>query len=292
MQLQSITASLRIEQWVKNLFVLIPAFFAGRLADSALWGKLLLTFLAFCLMSSCVYIFNDYMDREHDRAHPQKRLRPLASGAINVRQAGLLGLLCLFIALALAGWLGGILWKLLLLYLLVNVLYSLWLKHIAILDISLLATGFLLRIFAGGEAADVPISNWLIVLTFLLAMLLALGKRRSEFVLQASGQHSRPALAGYNLSFIDTAMMVLSAVTVVAYLMYTISDEVINRIGSASIYFTTFFVVLGILRYLQLAQVYNRTESPSRVLLTDNFIQLVLLCWMAAFGYLLYLGNG
>ena len=173
-------------------------------------------------------------------------------------------------------------------YLSINILYSLWLKHIAIIDIAIIASGFLLRIFAGGIAAQVPISRWLIVLTFLLAMILALGKRRNEFLAQTDGRQSRPVLDGYNLPFIDLSMVFLAAVTVVAYLMYTISDEVVGRIGSEELYFTTFFVVLGLLRFLQLALVFNRTASPTRVLLEDRFIQLMLLLWGGAFVYLLY----
>ena len=289
MILKNSIISLRPEQWVKNLFILIPVFFAGQMQEREHWLPLVLALLAFSLMASCVYVLNDYMDRDADRAHPTKKLRPIASGAVNPQQAIFLGLICLIVSILLALAVQLELLWILLAYLLINILYSLRLKHIAIIDITIIASGFLLRIFAGGVVAAVPISTWLIVLTFLLAMLLALGKRRSEFLLPAKQTTTRRALAGYNLSFIDMAMMVLAAVTIVAYLMYTISEEVIERIGSDKIYFTTLFVILGVLRYLQLAQVYNRTASPTKVLLKDHFIQLVLLCWVAAFGYLLYI---
>ncbi|MEM1321767.1 MAG: decaprenyl-phosphate phosphoribosyltransferase [Bacteroidota bacterium] len=288
MTITAILRLIRLRQWVKNGFVLIPAFFAARILDQALVLDLLGAFLAFSLMASCVYVINDYVDRERDRQHPEKQHRPLASGVVSTRQATVLAVVLGGAALALAVLVQLHVAWLLLLYLGINILYSIWLKHIAIVDISIIASGFLLRIFAGGIAAQVPISRWLIVLTFLLALILALGKRRHEFLTQSEGRQSRPVLDGYNLPFIDLSMVFLAAVTVVAYLMYTISDEVVGRIGSEQLYVTSFFVVLGLLRFLQLALVFNRTASPTRVLLEDRFIQLMLMLWGGVFLYLLY----
>lgn len=175
-----------------------------------------------------------------------------------------------------------------LLYVVINVFYSFSLKHIAIVDISLIGMGFLLRVLAGGAVTGVEVSDWLIVMTFLLALILGLAKRRGEYVVATGGHSFRRALEGYNLPFLDVSITVCSTVTIVAYLMYCFSPEVTSRIGTHNIYYTAFFVIVGILRYLQLALVFNRTESPTRALLHDIFLQIVLLGWIGAFAWLLY----
>ncbi|MEM9921770.1 MAG: decaprenyl-phosphate phosphoribosyltransferase [Bacteroidota bacterium] len=281
---------LRPAQWIKNTFVLLPAFFAARLDDSTIVLKVLMAFVAFSLTASFIYIFNDWADREKDRRHPRKKNRPLASGAISVRAAFLIGCLLLLLSLPVAAMLKLNFLYILLLYIGINLAYSTWLKHLAIVDVTIIALGFLLRVFAGGIVAAVPISHWLIVMTFLLAMILGLSKRRSEFLLQQADIPTRPSLSGYNLAFIDQAMTLMTAVTIVAYLMYTLSEEVIGRIGSNQLYFTSFFVIIGILRYLQLSIVFERTDSPTKVLWTDRFLQVIILGWIAVFGWLLYGG--
>ncbi|MEL6866176.1 MAG: UbiA prenyltransferase family protein, partial [Bacteroidota bacterium] len=248
----------------------------------------LLAFIAFCLMASSVYIMNDYVDIEQDRQHPKKRFRPLASGAITKAQARGLGAILACAALGLSAYLSRDLLLILLAYGLLNIAYSFRLKHVAIVDVSIIALGFLLRVFAGGLVVGIPVSSWLIVLTFLLAMILGFGKRRGEFVALGGESQTRQSLEGYNLAFIDVSMVFMAAVTVGAYLMYTVSEEVVERIGSEQIYMTTFFVILGILRYLQLALVYQQSESPTGILLKDRFIQILLLFWILAFAYLLY----
>jgi decaprenyl-phosphate phosphoribosyltransferase len=285
---RSIFHLLRVEHWVKNLFVLIPAFFAARLLEPPLLQRGLLGFAAFSLVASGVYVLNDWVDAEQDRNHPDKKLRPIASGRIRGREAAMLLLILLSGGLLLAWGLG---WEVLLIctaYLLVNIAYSLALKHIALIDVSLIAVGFLLRVFAGGAATGVPVSQWLIVLTFLLALILGFAKRRGEYVVATQGHSFRKALEGYNLSFLDAGMVVCSTVAIVAYLMYCFSPEVAERMHSEHVYFTAFFVILGILRYLQLCFVFNRTESPTRALLHDGFLQIVLLGWIGAFAWLLY----
>jgi decaprenyl-phosphate phosphoribosyltransferase len=169
-----------------------------------------------------------------------------------------------------------------------NLLYSFYLKHIALVDISLIGIGFLLRVYAGGEVTGVAVSQWLTVMTFLLALILGLAKRRGEYLIATEGQVFRKALEGYNLPFLDMSMVVCSTVAVVAYLMYCFSPEVTQRIGNEKIYYTAFFVVLGVLRYLQLTLVFNKTESPTRALLRDGFLKIILLAWISAFVWLLY----
>ncbi len=288
MTLRQFVRLIRMEHWVKNLFLFIPAFFAARLSEWPVLQNAGIGFLAFSLVASSVYVLNDLVDAPQDRNHPHKQRRPIASGVVG-RPEAITVLIALFIAgMALAALLNPIVLLICLAYTGINVLYSFSLKHIAIVDISLIATGFLMRIFAGGSAAGVEVSHWLIVMTFLLALILGLAKRRGEYVIATGGHTFRRALEGYNLPFLDVSITVCSTVAIVAYLMYCFSPEVTGRIGSDKIYYTTFFVIMGILRYLQLALVFERTESPTRALLRDAFLQVVLLGWIASFAWLLY----
>jgi 4-hydroxybenzoate polyprenyltransferase len=287
--LNTIAGLLRVEHWVKNLFLFIPPFFAARLHEPAVFLRVTLGFLAFSLVASGVYILNDLVDAPQDRLHPDKKNRPIASGAVTPRQAIVVLVLVLGGGVALASYLGLNVLALCLLYFTVNLFYSFSLKQIAIVDITTIAVGFLLRVFAGGAAAGVEVSQWLLVMTFLLALILGLAKRRGEFLVAQDSAVFRKALEGYNLPFLDMSMVVCSTVSIVAYLMYCFSPEVEVRIGSDKIYYTAVFVVIGVLRYLQLTLVYNKTESPTRALLRDGFLQLVLLGWVGAFVWLLYL---
>lgn len=279
---------MRLEHWVKNLFLFLPAFFAARLSEPLILERAAIGFLAFSLIASAVYVLNDLVDAPQDRQHPDKCKRPIASGAVSqTRAIVMLGALLLA-----GGFLSALLSREMLLYSLlyfiVNVAYSFSLKHLAIIDISLISVGFLLRVLAGGAVTGVAVSNWLLVLTFLLALILGLAKRRGEYIVAMGESNFRKALEGYNLPFLDMAMVVCSTVSVVAYLMYCFSPEVTGRIGSDKIFYTAFFVVIGILRYLQLTLVFNKTESPTRALLRDRFLQVVLLGWIACFIWLLY----
>lgn len=286
--IKAIISLVRVEQWVKNFFVFIPLFFAGLFLDGDLLIRTTLAFAAFCLISGVVYIINDLADIEADRQHPKKKFRPLASGQISKQKAKWIAAVCIVIALSLSVKLSVSFTGIVSMYLLINLGYSFGLKKIALLDITIIAIGFLLRVFGGGVVAQIPVSHWLILMTFLLAMILALGKRREEFLAFGTSTKTRPSLEGYNLAFIDMAMVMMTAVAVVAYLMYTLSTEVTTRIGSDQLYITTFFVILGLLRYLQLAMVYRKAESPTQVLLQDRFIQFVLLGWIGIFGWMLY----
>jgi 4-hydroxybenzoate polyprenyltransferase len=288
MTLRDTIRLIRVEHWVKNLFLFLPAFFAARLLEWPVLQNAVLGFLSFCLVSSSVYVLNDLVDAPQDRNHPDKRHRPIATGAIGRREAIALLLLLLGCGTAMAAWLSTSMLLFCLLYVAINILYSFSLKHIAIVDISLIGTGFLLRVLAGGAVTGVEVSHWLIVMTFLLALILGLAKRRGEYVIATGGHTFRRALEGYNLPFLDVSITVCSTVAIVAYLMYCFSPEVTDRIGSHNIYYTAFFVIIGILRYLQLTLVFERTESPTRALLRDAFLQLVLLGWIGAFAWLLY----
>jgi decaprenyl-phosphate phosphoribosyltransferase len=289
MPFRAFFALVRPEHWVKNLFLFIPAFFAARLADPAVLKNTLTGFVAFCCMSSAVYALNDIVDAAEDARHPVKSGRPIPTGAIGKKQAALVAALFFMTAAGIALLLPYKLLIYIFLYFAMNCLYSFSLKHVALLDVSLIGMGFLLRVYAGGATAGVEVSQWLTVLTFLLALILGFSKRRTEFAANAGGRGFRKALESYNLPFLDAGIVVCSTVAIVAYLMYCFSPEVTERIGSLHIYYTAFFVILGILRYLQLTFVYCKTESPTAVLLNDFFLQAVLLGWIGCFVWLLYL---
>lgn len=288
MTFRSIVALARPEHWVKNMFLFLPAFFGARLAEPEILRNAMLGFVAFCLTASAVYVLNDLVDAPQDRHHPDKCRRPIASGAISRREGILIGAVLLISSLSLAYFLRPEMLIFSILYFLVNVAYSLSLKHFSIVDVSLIGLGFLLRVLAGGAVTGVAVSHWLIVLTFLLALILGFAKRRGEYVVAMGESNFRKALEGYNLPFLDMSIVVCATVAVVAYLMYCFSPEVTGRIGSDKIYYTAFFVVIGVLRYLQLTLVFGKTESPTRALLRDAFLQIVLLAWIGSFAWLLY----
>lgn len=286
---RSLLKLLRPEQWAKNLFLFIPAFFAGELLVPFVLLKLGAAFVCFSGIASAVYILNDYRDIKSDRQHPEKSKRPLAAGNVPLSVA-----LMTMTALALGGllvafWLDTGFFAVVLLYALMNIGYSLGLKHIAILDIMLIAFGFLLRTIGGGFVADVPVSQWLVIMIFLLALFLALAKRRDDLLLgQSSGRLVRRSVQNYNLEYVNACLTLLAGIIIVSYLMYTISDEVVLRLGD-HLYFTSVFVIAGMMRYLQIALVENNSGSPTSLLYSDTFTRLVLLAWIFSFFALIYL---
>lgn len=280
---------LRIKHWVKNAFLFIPAFFSGELFSLIFSKNLLLGFLAFCLNASCIYIINDYRDIEADKIHPEKKNRPLASGKIKKNQA-LSILLILFTISVLIGFYVGLKFLFILgLYFILNLAYSFGLKKIAILDIFIVAAGFVLRIKAGGVITIIPISQWLMVMVFLLALFIAVAKRRDDVLIkEKDGISVRIASTQYNLAFLNVLQAILSAVIIVSYLMYTLSTGVMNTFGTYRLYYTTVFVMAGIIRYLQISLVERNTGSPVTLLYSDRFIQITLFLWLLSFYFIIY----
>ncbi len=279
---------LRPHQWIKNFFVFIPAFFAGKIGLLVADHRLAVAFASFCLAASAVYVFNDLFDLEKDKLHEVKRNRPLAIGSVSRSTAVLLMLLLCGAAISSAflvnleflAVIGG--------YFAVQILYCLILKHISIIDISVIAVGFVLRVLAGGVAVGVPVSKWLILMTFLLACCLALGKRRDDLLLDVDKSALRPSLGGYTLPFIDNCLIVLAGTTIVCYIMYTVSEDVVTRLRSDNVYLTSIFVIIGLLRFLQIAMVEQKSGSPTLILLKDTMIQAMIGLWLVAFAVILY----
>lgn len=285
---------LRVEQWVKNLFVFVPLFFSGNIKNLDLLTKSIFAFIIFSLAAGVVYILNDYNDIEADRKHPEKRRRPLASGAISKSTAIgiLIGLVIVNILLTLFAqfYLNTPIWKfasIIVIYFLMNLAYTFKLKHVPIIDIFIIAIGFVLRVQAGGYITGIFISQWATLLTFVLALVLAIGKRRGELInAQISGK-TRKSLDGYNVQFADIALSISITLAILCYLMFTLSPEVQLK-SHSSIFYTVVFVVFAFLRYLQQTLVYNRTESPTKILYRDRYIQITLLLWVASFLILIY----
>ncbi|MCE5243598.1 MAG: decaprenyl-phosphate phosphoribosyltransferase [Syntrophobacteraceae bacterium] len=282
----------RPHQYVKNTFILLPLFFGYKLTDLHALAVTLWAFVAFSLAASAVYVLNDIRDVNEDREHPHKRNRPVASGAINTSQAVLLLLLLLAASLLVSlAFLPTAFLYILAVYLLLNAGYSFHLKHIAIVDVVCIAMGFVLRVIAGGIVSEVPVSHWIIIMTFLLAIFLALGKRRDDLLLSANGCSPRKSLHGYNLEFVSLSMVVMSSVVIVAYLLYCVSPEIIQKHGTHDLYFTGFWVVVGFLRYLQITLVEGRSGSPTLILLQDYFLWTVIGGWILTFYWLIYVAH-
>ncbi len=287
-------ALLRPKEWVKNLFLFIPLFFAGEIFSAAKWLDLLPAFFSFCFVASTIYIINDYRDREDDRKHPEKSKRPLAAGTVSPTVALLLAGLLLVLGLCLAFIAGPSIkfFIIVLLYFLLNMGYSFGLKNIPILDIVIVSAGFVFRAKGGSVVTQVPISEWLIIMIFLLALFMAIAKRRDDVLLKiSSGSDMRKSVKGYNLEFLNVALALFCAVIVVAYFMYTMSPEVTQRMQTYRLYYTCLFVLCGILRYLQIVFVHQQSGSPTKILIRDRFIQICLLLWAASFYALLYIKN-
>ena len=283
---------IRPQQWIKNGFVLIPMFFGGRLLNVNDAIASVVTFFAFSCAASAIYCFNDIVDVDADRRHPVKCGRPIASDAVSVPTAyALMAVLALLSALLLfflpqrAGETAGIV----AFYFLLNMAYCIWLKRHAIIDVCTVATGFVLRILAGGMACDVAVSNWLVLMTFLLALFLSFAKRRDDVLrMNETGEPPRRNTIRYNITFVNQAITVTGTVTLVCYIMYTVSPEVVSRFHAPYLYLTSIFVLVGLLRYMQLTVVDEVSGDPTKILLRDRFTQAIVVAWIMAFLLIIY----
>ncbi len=274
-------------QWVKNGFVFAPMVFAGRLLDPDAVKVTALVFAAFSLASSAAYALNDVFDRNRDRAHPAKGGRPLASGAVSVPEAVILAAVVAGAAAALA-WHASVLWTVGG-YLLLQISYSVLIKHVVILDVLAVASGFVLRVLAGGEALDIEVSPWLILCTFLLSLFLATTKRRQEVASKAEETtETRPVLGKYSPSFLDQMVSVETSAAVLAYAIYAVSPDTIEKFGTTALIWTIPFVIYGIFRYLYLVYKKGAGEDPALVLIKDKPLALNLLLWLLVCIFIIY----
>lgn len=280
---------IRPKDWAKNMFLFIPVFFAQQLFNIEKMLEVLAGFACFSCVASAIYIINDYRDIEDDQKHPIKCKRPLASGAISKSTA-----LIIFTLLLITGFTGAYFIRdkfmfVLGIYFLLNIGYSFGLKNIPILDIFIIAIGFVLRIKAGAVIAMIGLSEWLTIMVFLLALFMAIAKRRDDVLIKlSSGNDMRKAVKGYNLDFINAVISLICAVIIVSYFMYTMSPEVTNRLKTYRLYYTCLFVLAGVFRYLQLIFVQQDSQSPTKILYKDRFIQLTIVFWALSFYIILY----
>lgn len=282
--------ALRAQQWIKNLFIFAPLLFSQNLTNKPLFLLTVRAFVAFCLISSAQYVFNDIKDLEEDRSHPVKCRRPLASGRMTVGAA---------IALLIGMGVGGLLvaatinlpfFLIAAGYFVLQVLYTLWLKHVVILDVFIIAAGFLIRVVAGGLAIRVEVSSWLLICTILLSLFLALGKRRYELtLLQEGAANHRPILKEYNTYLLDQMISVVTASTFVAYCLYTISAETVEKFGTKNLIFTIPFVLYGIFRYLYLIHQKAEGGTPEALVIRDKPLLIDIFLWVVAAALILQL---
>lgn len=285
---------LRPLQWLKNGFVFAPIFFSSNLLKWDLFWPTLIVFMAFCLISSAIYCFNDLRDVEADRLHPKKRLRPIASGAVSIKSGYVMMIVCTIGAFALLPFAQSIntpyLYLILATYWVMNMAYCLWLKQYALIDVTIIAIGFVMRVLIGGLTTDIWISHWLVLMTFLVTLFLAFTKRNDDYrIYEQTGLKPRVSITGYNKTFINEATAIIASVTLVCYIMYTMSEEVIARMGTRYVYLTSGWVLAGMLRYLQNMIVFGLSGSPTKSLVKDHFIQFCIVGWIASFFVIIYL---
>jgi len=275
--LRAAFVALRPRQWLKNLLVFAGLVFATKLGDAGRWLEALAAFGAYCAISSAAYLVNDLRDREDDRLHPVKRARPIARGELSLRAAVTLAAGLAAVALVLTGVLGLVSVAFLLAFAALQAAYTLSLKHVVLLDVLVIGSLFVIRAAAGAEAVDVRISPWLLLCTALLALFLALAKRRGELVL-VGGQRApgRPVLEGYSLELVDQLLAIVASSTVIAYSVYTLTAR-----DSKALLATVPFVIFGVFRYLLLVHRDDVGEEPEQVLLTDIPIILAVAGWIA-----------
>ncbi len=287
--LQALLKTMRLRQWTKNAFVFGALVFDRQLFIPLSFLRTLVGFFVFCLASSVVYILNDLADIEKDRQHPEKRNRPLASGQLSPRLAWAVALILLTISVVAGALLSRAFLGVVLLYVLIMVLYSKWLKHIPVVDVLTIAVGFVLRVHAGVTLIPVErFSPWLYVVTTLLALYLGFGKRRAELAMLAENAAAhRRVLDGYTLRLLDQYILIVSGTTIIAYSLYTFSAP--NLPSNHTMMLTIPFVLYGIFRYLYLLEVKHEGGAPEEILLSDRPLQVAILLWMAAVLVIFYL---
>ncbi len=282
---------LRVPQWIKNGFVFVPIIFAKQIFNPDYISLVLLAFVSFCLVSSAVYIINDIFDIALDKLHPVKKHRPIASGKIS-RNTGIVTAVILFLIVAgISSFLNIKFISSLLIYVVLNITYSVWLKHLVIIDIMSIASGFMIRVLAGAFVISVYVSSWLILTTLFISLFLAIMKRRSELNLKISADSSitRKVLSEYTIEFTEQMASISGAGVIICYALYSVSERTIFNIQSENLVFTTIFVVFGIFRFMYLVYKKSKGENATEIMLTDwpmiiNLFLYVIVVLMIVYG--------
>lgn len=280
---------LRVRHWVKNLFIFLPIFFSGELFDIYKSYNTLLACVAFSFIASFVYIINDIFDINFDKNHREKKRRPIASGKISKNSATIIGVSLLFIGLTILFFLSYSSFMITMIYVILNFLYSIKLKHIAIVDFVIVSLGFVIRIIIGSDVSKVDLTNWTIVLVFLLSLFLAVSKRRDDvYQFEHEKKMNRKVVTQYNLKFMDKILNIISSSLLVTYLLFITSAEISDKYTQEYLLITFVFVLIGVFRYNQISYVFNQSGSPVKILFTDKFLQIVIICWIATFFVIIY----
>ena len=289
MNIGDVIRSLRPGQWTKNLFVFAALIFALKVFDGPLFLRTLGAFAVFCLFSGSVYLINDVLDFEEDRVHPKKSGRPIASGRLSRGAAAGTAVFLAALSLAAAFALSPEFFIVGAIYIALQIAYSVKLKHVVILDVFIVASGFVLRVVAGGLVIHVPLSSWILICMTLLALFIALSKRRHEIVLlEENAANHRPILKEYSAYLLDQMISVVTASTVIAYCLYTVSEDTVRKLGTPHLIYTTPFVLYGIFRYLYLVHKKGLGGSPEELVLQDKPLALSVFLWIATAVAILY----
>ena len=290
MKILKLIELIRPKQWIKNLFLFAPILFAGQLLNLELLSKNLIAFIAFCGVSSCVYIINDIVDIESDRVHRKKRYRPLASGDITIKTAVVFLVILLILTILLSLTLNLYFGITVFTYFMINILYSFKVKHIVILDVFFVSFGFMLRVAAGAAAISVPVSSWMILTTIFISLFLAISKRRAELsqIEQENIEKQRKVLDHYAIEFTEQMNTIAATGTIICYALYTVSSKAISTFQTDKLIYTTPFVIYGIFRYLYLIHKKNLGESPTQIVTKDIPIIINTIIWFIVSALIIY----
>jgi 4-hydroxybenzoate polyprenyltransferase len=283
---------LRTKHWVKNLLIFFPLFFSSELLDLEKLNDTAVVFLGFSLIASCVYIINDLFDIDFDRKHPIKKDRPIPSGKISIKKALSIAITCLAIGIFLITSVSLLAVGLALAYFVINLFYSFKLKQISIIEFCIVASGFVIRILIGGEVSDVFLSQWIIVMVFLLSIFIAVSKRRDDvFQFEEENNKNRLVVEQYTTEYLDKVITIVSSVLIVSYLLFITSEDVQNRYDSPYLILTFILVLIGVFRYNQITYVLKKSGSPVKIFFSDILLQICLLIWALIFFSIIYLSE-
>jgi 4-hydroxybenzoate polyprenyltransferase len=287
--------TLRPHQWIKNIFIFAPMVFALRFVQIPFIQSSILAFFLFSLVAGSIYALNDCFDRKRDRLHPDKKKRPIASGALGVKTAAIFASILLLLSLFAIYQMNVKFFYISLFYIGMNIVYSSFLKKIVILDVMIIAVGFVLRVKIGGVINNIPLSTWILVITFLLAIFLGLIKRRQELVKVNSIQNdtgvtleTRKTLMQYNQQLLDQLISITTATTLISYIVYVVNPDIQEKFHTQELYLTVPFVIFGIFRYLYLTYVEGKGEHPAEVIFSDLPFTVNSLLWVLVFVLLIF----
>ena len=278
-----------MKHWIKNLFILIPLFFSAQLFNYDKLIETSITIFGFCLVTGFIYIINDIFDMEFDKLHPKKKLRPIAAKNISIKKALIIGTSLLVLGLLVIYKINKIslLWTLF--YVFMNVLYSYKLKNIAIIDFVIVSLGFVIRLYIGSSVSEIQLSEWIILMVFLLSLFISTSKRRDDVILLEKTKNiNRAVITQYSTAYLDNIISIVTSILLVCYLMFVTDDLIKIKYNSNLIYMTFIFVLIGIFRYSQLSIVYKIGGSPIQIFYKDHYMQLILFLWVLSFFIIIY----